>query len=85
MIQERVSFVKAKLFKQKIIMSFVFIFHFLYFSCQFWYDSRLRCDIVDLYFKLYGRKRPHAVPIPELAMLKSSFQSKGDKSKAEVS
>jgi len=47
----------------------------------FWYDSRLRCDVADLYFKLYGRKRPHAVPIPELAMLRpSTSQSKGEKS-----
>ena len=36
----------------------------------FWYDSRLRCDIVDLYAKLYGRKRPVAFPIPELAIIK---------------
>lgn len=53
----------------------------LFFSSGFWYDSRLRCDVADLYFKLYGRKRPHAVPIPELAMLRpSTSQSKGEKS-----
>ena len=35
----------------------------------FWYDSRLRCDMVDLYYTLYGRRRPPTVPIPELAAL----------------
>lgn len=39
-------------------------------NSAFWYDSRLRCDIVDLYAKLFGRKRPVAVPIPELATMK---------------
>merc|ERR1719278_672450 len=33
----------------------------------FWYDSRLRCDIVDLYYTLYGRRRPPSLPLPELA------------------
>ena len=59
------------------------------FSSGFWYDSRLRCDVADLYFKLYGRKRPYALPIPELAMLhhrgSSSSQIKSEKSKADVS
>merc|ERR1711879_71437 len=35
----------------------------------FWYDSRLRCDIVDLYYTLYGRRRPPSLPLPELAAL----------------
>jgi transcription initiation factor TFIID subunit 2 len=35
----------------------------------FWYDSRLRCDMVDLYYTLYGRKRPPSLPLPELAAL----------------
>ena len=30
----------------------------------------MRCDIADLYAKLYGRKRPVTVPIPELAAMK---------------
>merc|ERR1711936_541210 len=38
-------------------------------NSQFWYDSRLRCDIVDLYFTLYGRRRPPSLPLPELASL----------------
>ena len=29
----------------------------------FWYDSRLRCDVVDLYAKLYGRGKPACVSI----------------------
>ncbi|VVD00434.1 unnamed protein product [Leptidea sinapis] len=34
-------------------------------------DARLRCDLVDLYFTLYGLKRPICVPLPEIqAMMK---------------
>lgn len=29
-------------------------------------DSRLRCDLVDLYFTLYGIRVPLCLPIPEL-------------------
>ncbi|KAJ8315654.1 hypothetical protein KUTeg_007804 [Tegillarca granosa] len=29
------------------------------------HDSRLRCDVVDLYFMLYGRTRPSCLHIPE--------------------
>jgi len=38
-------------------------------NSQFWYDSKLRCDIVDLYYTLYGRRRPPSLPMPELAAL----------------
>merc|ERR1711864_42092 len=31
--------------------------------------GRLRCDIVDLYYTLYGRRRPPSLPLPELAAL----------------
>ncbi|XP_015121942.1 transcription initiation factor TFIID subunit 2 [Diachasma alloeum] len=31
------------------------------------HDSKLRCDFVDLYYTLYGTKRPNCLPIPELA------------------
>lgn len=31
------------------------------------HDTRLRCDLVDLYFTLYGNRRPVCLPIPELA------------------
>ena len=36
---------------------------------SFWYDSRLRCDIADLYAKLYGRKRPVSMPLAEFASM----------------
>lgn len=31
------------------------------------HDTRLRCDLVDLYYTLYGTRRPTCLPIPELA------------------
>lgn len=31
------------------------------------HDTKLRCDLVDLYFTLYGSRRPTCLPIPELA------------------
>lgn len=33
------------------------------------HDPKLRCDLVDLYYTLYGSKTPLCLPIPELAML----------------
>ena len=56
-----------------------------FYSSGFWYDSRLRCDVVDLYFKLYGKKRPQSIPIPELALLRQPTQApvKQEKSKQE--
>lgn len=33
------------------------------------HDSKLRCDLVDLYYTLYGTKRPLCLPIPELVNL----------------
>lgn len=38
------------------------------------HDSRLRCDIVDFYFILYGMKKPLCIPIPELAGLMAPRQ-----------
>ncbi|CAH1772868.1 unnamed protein product [Owenia fusiformis] len=32
-------------------------------------DTRLRCDIADLYYTLYGRHRPVCLPIPENVMV----------------
>ena len=51
----------------------------------FWFDSRLRCDVVDLYYELYGRKKPVAVPIPELSALKPQKveKSKDNKQKGD--
>ncbi|CAH2011710.1 unnamed protein product [Acanthoscelides obtectus] len=31
------------------------------------HDSRLRCDFVDLYYTLYGNKRPFCIPLSELS------------------
>lgn len=33
------------------------------------HDAKLRCDLVDLYYTLYGTKIPFCLPVPELAML----------------
>lgn len=33
------------------------------------HDTRMRCSLVDLYYVLYGKRRPVCVPIPELAAL----------------
>ncbi|XP_012273094.1 transcription initiation factor TFIID subunit 2 isoform X3 [Orussus abietinus] len=33
------------------------------------HDAKLRCDLVDLYYTLYGSKRPLCLPIPELAAM----------------
>merc|ERR1712110_261436 len=52
-------------------------------NSKFWYDGRLRCDIVDLYAKLYGRKRPVAVPIPALAALKQKSYTVETNKKSE--
>lgn len=39
------------------------------FSCMLSHDSKMRCNFIDLYFALYGKKRPVCLPIPELAAL----------------
>ncbi|PBC31457.1 Transcription initiation factor TFIID subunit [Apis cerana cerana] len=33
------------------------------------HDPKIRCDLVDLYYTLYGSKRPFCLPIPELAAI----------------
>lgn len=33
------------------------------------HDAKLRCDLVDLYYTLYGTKVPFCLPIPELATI----------------
>jgi hypothetical protein len=33
------------------------------------HDSRLRCNFVDLYYVLYGTRRPLCIPVPELAAI----------------
>ena len=46
-------------------------------NSKFWYDSRLRCDMVDLYHILYSKRRPFCLPIPELAALGRASASMG--------
>lgn len=36
-------------------------------NCMLSHDTRLRCDIVDLYYALYGTKRPVCIPLIELS------------------
>lgn len=33
------------------------------------HDAKLRCDLVDLYYSLYGTKVPFCLPIPEIATI----------------
>lgn len=33
------------------------------------HDTRLRCELVDLYYTLYGTRRPTCLPVPELAAM----------------
>lgn len=33
------------------------------------HDAKLRCDLVDLYYTLYGTKVPFCIPIPELVAI----------------
>lgn len=33
------------------------------------HDPKIRCDLVDLYYTLYGSKRPLCLPIPEIAAI----------------
>ncbi|ENN80134.1 hypothetical protein YQE_03442, partial [Dendroctonus ponderosae] len=33
------------------------------------HDTRIRCDLVDLYYTLYGNRRPICIPLPELSGL----------------
>ncbi|XP_072170420.1 transcription initiation factor TFIID subunit 2-like [Diadema setosum] len=33
------------------------------------HDSRLRCDVVDFFFTLYGKTRPACLPLPELGFV----------------
>lgn len=40
-----------------------------HFSGMLSHDPKLRCDLVDIYYTLYGSKTPLCLPIPELAML----------------
>ncbi|CAH2264572.1 jg21294 [Pararge aegeria aegeria] len=39
-------------------------------------DARLRCDLVDLYYTLYGLKRPLCVPLPEIQAMMKQMHNK---------
>lgn len=39
-------------------------------------DARLRCDLVDLYYTLYGPKRPICVPLPEIQAMMKQMHNK---------
>lgn len=53
------------IFSTSSVINLIIIFS----SCMLSHDARLRCDLVDLYYKLYGSKRPTCLPIPELAAI----------------
>ncbi|KAG5887800.1 hypothetical protein JTB14_019391 [Gonioctena quinquepunctata] len=36
-------------------------------NCMLSHDTRLRCDLIDLYYTLYGTKRPVCIPLSELS------------------
>lgn len=44
------------------------IYDFFY-SEKLSYDTRLRCDMVDFYYSLYGIKRPFCIPNAEIAAM----------------
>ncbi|XP_026742462.1 transcription initiation factor TFIID subunit 2-like [Trichoplusia ni] len=47
-------------------------------------DARLRCDLVDLYYTLYGLKRPICVPLPEIqAMMKQMHHKERERVERE--
>lgn len=48
------------------------------------HDSRLRCELVDLYYTLYGTRRPTCLPIPELAGVMQKHDVKKMKSFSTV-
>lgn len=33
------------------------------------HDAKLRCDLVDLYYTLYGTKVPFCLPVPEITTI----------------
>jgi len=44
------------------------MYNFIY-SGMLSHDAKLRCDLVDLYYTLYGTKVPFCLPIPEIATI----------------
>ncbi|XP_074031440.1 TATA-box binding protein associated factor 2 [Leptinotarsa decemlineata] len=41
-------------------------------NCMLSHDTRLRCDLVDLYYSLYGTKRPVCIPVAQLSGIMTS-------------
>ncbi|XP_045542678.1 transcription initiation factor TFIID subunit 2 [Papilio machaon] len=53
-------------------------------NCQLSNDARLRCDLVDLYYTLYGLKRPVCVPLVEIqAMMKQMHHKERERLERE--
>lgn len=53
-------------------------------NCNLSNDARLRCDLVDLYYTLYGLKRPICVPLPEIqAMMKQMHHKERERLERE--
>lgn len=48
------------------------------------HDARIRCDLVDLYYKLYGIKRPTCLPIPELVGVLKQFKLDDSRKKSHL-
>lgn len=49
-------------------IQFINIYNFIC-SGMLSHDTKLRCDLVDLYYTLYGTKVPFCLPIPEVAAI----------------
>lgn len=58
------------LFMRKCYFSFmsINIYNFIC-SGMLSHDAKLRCDLVDLYYTLYGTKMPFCLPIPEIVAI----------------
>lgn len=69
-LREIQGFVLREMFVWLRPVFMVFYLRFI-FSSTFAHDSRLRCDIADLYYSLYGRSRPSCLPIPEVTDISS--------------
>lgn len=41
----------------------------IFICSSMFYDSKMRCSLVDLYFVLYGRRQPTCLPTSEVASL----------------
>ncbi|GLH06390.1 Transcription initiation factor TFIID subunit 2 [Gryllus bimaculatus] len=53
-------------------------------NCQLSHDSHLRCDIVDLYYTLYGSKKPICIAVPELSSILNINNLKTERRRSPV-